>query len=116
MRKQDDLAALLGELDYGRSDFLDAGRVGNLAVMHRHIEIDAHEYALALHVGVVEAAKAHWRSLGREFRRACPSPPRYRSCDWRSPIRCRTTTSRGPACRPSPWSGPFVKPRNADRD
>ena len=61
MRQQDHLAALAGDLEHGRRDFLDAGGVGDLAVLHRHVEIDAHEHAPALHVGVVEAAKRHGR-------------------------------------------------------
>ncbi len=53
---------------------------------------------------------------GRErLKSACPSRPPCRTCGWRSPIRCRTTTSRAPACRPSPWSGPCGRSRNADR-
>ena len=57
MREQDHLAALVGDLGDGRRDALDAGGVGDLAVLHRHVEIDAQEHALALHVGVIEGAE-----------------------------------------------------------
>ncbi len=50
MREQDDLAALVGDLGDGRRRALDAGGVGDLAVLHRHVEVDAHQHALALHV------------------------------------------------------------------
>ena len=41
---------------------LDARGVGDLAVLHRHVEVDAHEHAFAFHVGVVEGAEgAHGR-------------------------------------------------------
>ena len=115
MRQQDHLAALVGELGDGRDDLLDAGGVGDLAVLHRHVEVDAQQDALAFDVGVVEAAEGvHGRHDAKAceamtFRRACPSRPRCRPCDWRSPTRCHTTTSRAPACRPSPWSGPCGK-------
>ena len=36
--------------------------VGDLAVLHRHVEVDAHEHALALDVGVVERAEALMRA------------------------------------------------------
>ncbi len=49
------------------------------------------------------------------LRSACPSRPPCRPCGWRSPTRCRTRTSRARNCRPSPWSGPCGRPRNADR-
>ena len=119
MRQQNDLAALAGEFGDGRCDFLDAGCIRDLAVLHRHVEVDAHQHAFTFYVGVVEAAEGRHGTApaeNAEVRRACPSPPRCRPCDWRSPTHCRTTTSRGPTCRPSPWSGPCGRPRNADRD
>ena len=64
MRQQDHLAALVGDLGDGRGDFFDAGRVRDLAVLHGHVEIDAQQDALALHVGVVEATKSHGGRLG----------------------------------------------------
>ena len=64
MRQQDHLAALVGDLGDGRGDFFDAGRVGDLAVLHRHVEVDAQQHALALEVGVVEPTEAHGGRLG----------------------------------------------------
>ena len=55
--EQDDLAALVGDFRDGRRDALDARGVGDLAVLHRHVEIDAHEHALAGQVGRVEGAE-----------------------------------------------------------
>ena len=66
MREQNDFAALAGEFGNGRSDFFDAGRVGDLPVEHRHVEVDAQQYAFALHVGVVEVAKAHGGGIRRQ--------------------------------------------------
>ena len=59
MRKQNDFAAFAGELGNGRRDLFDPRRVGYLAVVHRYVEVDAQQDAFALHVGVVEVAKAH---------------------------------------------------------
>ncbi len=59
MRQQDHLAAAVGDFDNGRRVAFDARYVRHLAVLHRHVEVDAHEHALALYVGVVESAKAH---------------------------------------------------------
>ena len=137
--EQDHLAALVGDFGDGRRDALDAGRVGDLAVFHRHVEIDAHENALvpsrrpdrgcgsrscASHSSSCGACSA-WRerlrsgattmcrdhaderndahaswSWPRVIRAACPSRRRCPTCGWRSPIRCRTKTSRAPMCRP----------------
>ena len=41
---------------------LDAGCVGDLAVLHRHVEVHAQQHALSFNVGVVEAAKSRHRS------------------------------------------------------
>src|SRR5208282_272653 len=69
MRQQDDFAALVGKLDDGRDDFLDAGCVGDLAVGHRHVEVDAHQHALTFDVGVIEAAEGgHQHAPVRELR------------------------------------------------
>ena len=64
MGEQDDLGALVGELEDGRRDALDAGRVGDLAVGDRHVEVDADQHALALDVAdVVERLESGHRHL-----------------------------------------------------
>src|SRR6516162_2428051 len=62
MGEQNHLAALVGNLADGRGYALDAGRVGDLAVLNRHVEIDAHEHTLAPHIGLIEGAE-HVSSL-----------------------------------------------------
>ena len=47
MREQDHLAALVGDFRDGRRHALDAGRVADLAVVHRHVEVDPQQHALA---------------------------------------------------------------------
>ena len=70
MRQQNHLAALVGELGDGRGDFLDAGGVGNLAVLHRHVEVDAQQDAFAFDVGIIEAAeRVHGRHGARLAKR-----------------------------------------------
>lgn len=73
MGEQDDLGALLGQFADGRRDALDAGRVGDHAVLDRHVEIDAHQNALAGDVGqIVEGLESHqivsgdslWKRVG----------------------------------------------------
>ena len=61
MREQDHLAALVGDLGDGRRDALDAGSVGDLAVLHRHVEVDAHQHALALRPSSVIERLGHAR-------------------------------------------------------
>ena len=73
MGEQDHLAALVRDLPDGRSDALDASRVGDLAVLGRHVEIDAHEHALAPDVGLIERAE-HVSSP--RVRWCEPNPPR----------------------------------------
>ncbi len=53
MGEEDDFGALAGQFEYRRRHALDTGRVGNLAVFDRHIEVDAHEHALAGDVGEI---------------------------------------------------------------
>ena len=65
MREQDHLAALAGDFGDGRRDALEPRRVGDLAVFHRHVEIDAHENALSLHIGLIESAETASHCLGR---------------------------------------------------
>ncbi len=57
MGEQDRLAALVGDFVDGRCDGTDARVVADLAVRHRHVEIDADEDALAGEIGVVERAE-----------------------------------------------------------
>ena len=57
MREQDHLAALAGNLGDGRRDALEPGRVGDAAAFHGHVEVDAQQHALALHVDVIEGAE-----------------------------------------------------------
>ena len=45
---------LVEEFVQGRHDAVDAGRVANFAILDRHVEIDAHDDALALGVEVIE--------------------------------------------------------------
>ena len=75
MGEQDHLAALVGNLADSGSHALDAGRVGDLAVFDRHVEIDAHEHALARHVGFIERVE-HVSAHCKRVRSACPSQPR----------------------------------------
>jgi hypothetical protein len=112
MRQQDHLAASCDDVQDGGSRARDAGYIHHLAVLDRHIEIGAQEHPLALDVDPIKRAQRRHRAW---IRSVFPSQPRYRPCDWRSPTRYHTTTSRVPACRPSPWSGRWRTPTNAHR-
>src|SRR3954469_22217683 len=64
VREQDHLAALVGDLDDTGRDALDAGRVGDLAVFHRHVEVDAEQDAFVFQISAVEGLKiSHTRYL-----------------------------------------------------
>jgi hypothetical protein len=79
MREQDHLATLIRNLPDGRSGALDAGRVRDLAVLDRHVEIDAHEHALATHVGLIERMEhvtAHRQVWGYDARCRKTDSPR----------------------------------------
>ena len=56
--RADDLAALVGDFGDGRRIALDARHVGDVAVLHRHVEVDAQQHALARDIGLVEGAEA----------------------------------------------------------
>ncbi len=57
MGEQDHLAALVGNLGDGGRNAFDAGRIGDLAVLHRNIEVDAQQHAFAAHVGLIKGAE-----------------------------------------------------------
>src|SRR6516162_1989904 len=64
--------------DYDRAEIIADGvvhAIGDLAVLDRHVEIDAHEHALAPHVGLIERVE-HVSAHCRRARSACPSQPR----------------------------------------
>ena len=56
------LRALVRKLADRRSPPLDARRVGDRAVLHRHVQVDAHQHALARASSVVERANSAARS------------------------------------------------------
>jgi hypothetical protein len=64
MREQDHLAALVGDFLDGLRHALDARDVGDPAVLHRHVEIDAHEHALAGKIGGIEGSEVCSHSSG----------------------------------------------------
>ena len=66
MREQDHFPAFVGDLRDGRRHRLDAGYVRHLAVLHRHVEVDAHEHAFAVDVGVVEGAEGFHERANNE--------------------------------------------------
>lgn len=53
MSQKDHLGALLGQFEDRRRHTLDARRIGDLAVFHRDVEVDADENALAAEVGKI---------------------------------------------------------------
>jgi hypothetical protein len=57
MREQDNLTALFGYFGDGRRDALKPRRVGDAAVLHGHVDVDAQQHALALHVDVIEGTE-----------------------------------------------------------
>src|SRR3984957_1300545 len=59
MAEQDHLGAGLAQLLDGRQGGAQAGVVADHAVLHRHVEIDADQHALAAQVGLVEGAEGH---------------------------------------------------------
>src|SRR5215475_3306002 len=65
MRKENHLAAFVGDLCNGWHDTLDAGRVGDAAPFHRHVEVDAQQHAFVGHVGLIESTKTchRWRHI-----------------------------------------------------
>src|SRR5436305_14670894 len=59
MREQDQLAALVGDLGDGRRAALDARGIRHLAVLHRDVEVDAYEHALAGEVSLIKCFERH---------------------------------------------------------
>src|SRR5271163_1771487 len=66
MREQNDLSALVRDFADRRQHALDPRGVGDLAVFHGNVEIDAKQDAFAANVGVVESAEVldhGWKNL-----------------------------------------------------
>src|SRR5512139_392502 len=99
MGKQNDLATFVGELGYRRRRAFDTRGVGHDAILDRHVQVDTQQNALTLHVNAVERSKFSHSRPGATVRATCPSRRLYPPFGWRSPTRCRTRTSRAPACR-----------------
>ena len=57
MRHHDDLGALPDQRLDGRREPLDPGRVGDRAVLDRHVQIGAQQHPFAAHIDVVEGAE-----------------------------------------------------------
>ncbi len=68
MGEQNDLCAFPGKFGNGRNDALDTGQVCDFAIRHRHVEVNADQYALGLDVGIVESAETHDLSPRTVFR------------------------------------------------
>ena len=96
------LAALLRQFADGRHDARDSGRIGDGAVHHRHVEIDAHQTPSCRRPARSSSVRTSGAVAPPVIRALCPSPRRYRPCGWRSPTRCRTRTGRGRRYRRSP--------------
>src|SRR3954470_19905907 len=69
--EQDSPAALVRDLPNRRQHALDAGRVGDAAALHRHVEVDPDQNPLALEAAcVVKGADVHWaKTPGRPYLR-----------------------------------------------
>jgi hypothetical protein len=57
MGEKNHLRAVTREFPDRRQDALDAGRVGDLSVLHRYVEVDPEQHALAGEVAIVESAE-----------------------------------------------------------
>ena len=116
MREQDHLAALVGDLGDGRRDALDAGGVGDLAVLHRHVEVDAHSTRLPFTSASIEGAeRAHGRARQCGSDQLAHRDGGVGHAVGEAPFVVVPGHARAPACRPSPWSGPCGTPTSAGR-
>jgi len=57
MRHHDDLRAPIEERLDGRRESLNSGRIGDSAVLHRHVQIGTQQHSLAAYVDVVHSSK-----------------------------------------------------------
>ena len=123
MGEQDDLAALVRNFGDGRRDALEPGRVGNAAVLHGHVEVDAQQHALALYVDVIEGAECfrHWRSLVPGGTAAGSAAVQNPDLGWNGSRRCDASLRAAPrpghetcvtAASPSPRRCPTCGWRN----
>ncbi len=78
-------ARLLQDIRDGRQGLADARVVGDFSVLHRHVEIDAHEHALVPEVHVLDCFNRHDRALFVK-----PVFPGDRRRGSNNPTRCRT--------------------------
>src|SRR5438445_13862272 len=110
-------AAGIENVAQGRQGRTNAAVVADIACgVERHVEIDAHQHALAAQIGQIsERFFRHFsKSLMTRLREegtapcsqtlspSCRREPRDRPCDNCSPTRCRTSRESSPSC-PCPW-------------
>ena len=65
MRQQDHFRALAGNLPDRRQDAVDARRVGDAAIFHRDVEVDAQQHALAGEIGLIEGLESSHDDIRR---------------------------------------------------
>jgi hypothetical protein len=82
MGEQDRQPTLVGDFLDGKGDALDAGLVGDLAVLDWHVEIDAQQYALVGQVKIVKGLEGGHRHTRLEF--SCNPPYRATVAQGRS--------------------------------
>src|SRR5262249_6351834 len=80
MGEQDHLATLVRDLTDGGSGALNAGCVGEPAILNRYVEVDAHEHAFASNIDLVERAE---HIKGPPGRAAGPRRPQREECSSR---------------------------------
>ncbi len=81
MREQYDFGALVGDFGDGVRHALDAGGVGDHAVLDRNVEVDAHQHAFSLHVGMVEGIESRHLAISPVSLRGAPSDAHLRMTD-----------------------------------
>ena len=80
MAHEDDARALRDELLDGGQRRADARVVGDGAVLHRHVEVDAHEHALAARVQLVDGFDLGHGALLSKRETSLPRQARFGEC------------------------------------
>ena len=80
MAHEDDARAVVDELLDGGQRRADARVVGDGAVLHRHVEVDAHEHALAARVQLVDGFDLGHGALLSKRETSLPRQARFGEC------------------------------------
>ena len=91
----DAITAIRQFLQARQKPFQPCGVAHRAAIVQRHVQVGAQQDDRAARLVLCQIVQ---RFEGAHISQACSWRPPYRSCDWRNPTHCHTSSAPAPAC------------------